>query len=412
VIDRLILEQRTDVSIQGIDVLVRQDTPIPVSQFDGVTIPFSDASFDVVMFVDVLHHTVDPFVLLKEAQRVAGTVLIKDHFRDGFLSRTALRLMDWVGNAHHGVALPYNYWSRFEWAQAFAELQLKVGATNSRLGLYTRPASWIFERGLHFVAILGRGEVRARSYRKSERCENLLRRMQLSNQREPGTIALRGSKPAKPQHDAWEAAYLAFETPEQEIHKFVRRLIKLGAPHWPRDAQIVELFCGRGNGLHALRRLGFTNIEGVDLSPSLLAQYRGDAKCHVSDCRQLPFQTGSKDVLIVQGGLHHLSTLPDDLEQVFAEMHRVLRAGGWVVIVEPWLDPFLRLVHAVSGLSLACFFSKKLNALATMIRYERRTYEQWLNQPKLIRSLSRKHFSPLQERVGWGKWNFVGMPRG
>jgi hypothetical protein len=51
-------------------------------------------------------------------------------------------------------------------------LQLKVGATNSRLGLYTRPASWIFERGLHFVAILGRGEVRARSYRKSERCEN------------------------------------------------------------------------------------------------------------------------------------------------------------------------------------------------------------------------------------------------
>src|SRR4029077_21263140 len=144
--------------------------------------------------------------------------------------------------------------------------------------------------------------------------------------------------------------------------------------------------------------------------PSLLAQDSGDAKCHVSDCRQLPFQTGSKDVLIVQGGLHHLSTLPDDLEQVFAEMHRVLRAGGWVVIVEPWLDPFLRLVHAVSGLSLACFFSKKLNALATMIRYERRTYEQWLNQPKLILGLSPKHFSPIQERFGWGKWNFVGMP--
>jgi SAM-dependent methyltransferase len=234
--------------------------------------------------------------------------------------------------------------------------------------------------------------------------------MQLNNQQEPGMIALRGS--AAPHHDRWEAAYLAFETPEQEIHKFLRRLIKLGSPQWPRDAQIVELFCGRGNGLHALYRLGFTNIEGVDLSPSLLAQYSGDAKCCVSDCRQLPFQTGSKDVLIVQGGLHHLCTLPDDLEQVFAEMHRVLRAGGRVVIVEPWLDPFLRLVHAVSGHSVACFFSKKLDALATMILYERRTYEQWLNQPKLIRSLSRKYFSPLHERVGWGKWSFVGMPRG
>jgi ubiquinone/menaquinone biosynthesis C-methylase UbiE len=220
------------------------------------------------------------------------------------------------------------------------------------------------------------------------------------------------SKHAAPQDDPWEAAYLAFETPEQEIKKFVRRLIKLGAPQWPRDAQIVELFCGRGNGLRALRRMGFPNIEGVDLSPSLLAQYHGDARCHVSDCRQLPFEHSSKDVLIVQGGLHHLSTLPADLEQVFGEMNRVLRTGGRVVIVEPWLDPFLGFVHAVSEFPLARVLSKKLDALATMIRYEQRTYEQWLSQPELILALSRKHFSPLQECFGWGKWTFVGMPRG
>lgn len=227
---------------------------------------------------------------------------------------------------------------------------------------------------------------------------------------EPAVASVQEAKHG-PQDDPWEAAYLAFETPEQEINKFVRRLIELGGPEWPRDAQIVELFCGRGNGLQALRRMGFTHIEGVDLSPTLLAQYSGDAKCHVSDCRQLPFQTGSKDVLIVQGGLHHLPTLPDDLEQVLAEMQRVLKTGGRVVIVEPWLDPFLRFVHAVSGISLACVLSKKLDALATMIRHERRTYEQWLSQPKLILALSRQHFSPLQERFGWGKWNFVGIPR-
>ena len=211
--------------------------------------------------------------------------------------------------------------------------------------------------------------------------------------------------------DPWEAAYLRFETPEQEIQKFVSRLQKLGADQWPRDTEIVELFCGRGNGLNALERLGFTRLEGVDLSPRLIAEYRGPAQCIVGDCRKLPFADRSKDVLIVQGGLHHLPTLPDDLEQTFAEMQRVLRKDGRVVFVEPWLTPFLRFVHAVSENPLARRLSNKLDALATMIEFERRTYNQWLTQPDLITQIARKHFVPQHEFFAWGKWNFVGQPR-
>src|SRR5256885_13807495 len=91
-----------------------------------------------------------------------------------------------------------------------------------------------------------------------------------------------------PSTDPWEAAYLRFETPEQEIRKFIRRLQKLGASQWPRDAHIVELFCGRGNGLHALHRLGFRHLEGVDPSPPLLAQYKGPAPFPVGARRHLP----------------------------------------------------------------------------------------------------------------------------
>ena len=64
----------------------------------------------------------------------------------------------------------------------------------------------------------------------------------------------------------WEAAYLRFETPQEEVRKFISRLNRIGASQWPRDARIAELFCGRGNGLRALATLGFTNLEGVDLS--------------------------------------------------------------------------------------------------------------------------------------------------
>ncbi len=211
--------------------------------------------------------------------------------------------------------------------------------------------------------------------------------------------------------DPWEAAYLRFETPEEEIRKFIARLNRLGAPQWPRNAEIVELFCGRGNGLIALDRLGFTRVEGVDLSPRLIAQFKGSAKCIVADCRQLPYADRSKDVLIVQGGLHHLPTLPDDLDRTFSEMQRVLRIEARVVFVEPWLTPFLRFVHAILENLLARRLSKKLDALATMIQFERRTYDQWLTQPELILKIARTHFAPVHESFAWGKWNFIGTPK-
>jgi len=228
---------------------------------------------------------------------------------------------------------------------------------------------------------------------------------------EPEADNLNRDALSAPSPDPWEAAYLRFETPEQEIHKFVSRLRKLGAAQWPREAKIVELFCGRGNGLNALEQLGFTHFEGVDLSPRLIGQYRGSAKCFVADCRQLPFADRSKDVLIVQGGLHHLPTLPEDLDKTFSEMQRVLRKDGRVVFVEPWLTPFLKFVHAVSDNPLARRLSNKMDALATMIQFERRTYEQWLTQPELIRNLAHVHFTPVHESFEWGKWNFVGHPR-
>ena len=213
-----------------------------------------------------------------------------------------------------------------------------------------------------------------------------------------------------PPYNPWEAAYLRFETPEQETQKFIGRLKELGACEWPRNAELVELFCGRGNGLTAIERLGFTHIEGVDLSPSLVGLYRGPAKCIVADCRKLPFPDHSKDVLIAQGGLHHLPALPTDLEQAFGEMQRILRSGGRVVFVEPWLTPFLRFVHWTSENPVARRLSNKLDALAIMIEQERPTYEQWLSQPEMIRKMARAHFIPLHESFAWGKWRFVGGP--
>ena len=150
-----ILAARPDLEIVGIDVLARPRAFIPVELFDGQTIPFADSSFDAVMFVDVLHHTDDPSVLLREARRVSrDSVLIKDHYNDGVGAHLTLRLMDWVGNAPHGVRLPYNYWSRARWSAAWQEERLTVSQLTTNLALYPWPLSVLFDRTLHFVAEL------------------------------------------------------------------------------------------------------------------------------------------------------------------------------------------------------------------------------------------------------------------
>lgn len=156
-ISAVLQSRRPDLVVTGIDVLPRRHTHIPVDIFDGSSIPFADQSFDVVLFSDVLHHTEDPAILLREARRVSRqNVLIKDHNRNGLCAGARLRLMDWVGNARFGVALPYNYWTERQWQEAWREIGLKPEQTVTRIGLYARPIDWVFGAKLHFITLLNR----------------------------------------------------------------------------------------------------------------------------------------------------------------------------------------------------------------------------------------------------------------
>lgn len=211
--------------------------------------------------------------------------------------------------------------------------------------------------------------------------------------------------------ETWEAAYKRFETPAEEIRKFHKRYQRLNCDRWSRDWEVVELFCGRGNGMVALEQLGFHRLEGVDLSGTLLAEYGGPAKTYVADCRQLPFADQSRDLMVVQGGLHHLPVIPEDLETVLQEVRRTLRPQGKFVVVEPWRTPFLRLVHFACGFSWLRRAWPKLDALHVMTLHELTTYEQWLGAPQPILHLFQKYFDVQICRIGWGKLMFVGSPK-
>ena len=150
-----LMKLRPDLRIEGVDVVARPKTLIPVAHYDGVKLPFADKSFDYVTIVDVLHHTDDPTVVLSEASRVAREgVVIKDHLREGWLAQATLAFMDWCGNVGDGVPLPYNFLSRSEWQGAFFKSKLQLVESVEKLGIYLPPARWLFDRNLHFVSFL------------------------------------------------------------------------------------------------------------------------------------------------------------------------------------------------------------------------------------------------------------------
>ena len=207
----------------------------------------------------------------------------------------------------------------------------------------------------------------------------------------------------------WERAYRAFETPDEELRKFVRRLRGIGADDWDRRSRVLEVCSGRGSGLRAWTVLGFHNLLGVDYSQALLRSEDVPGTRIVGDARDLPLTSGSIHIAVVQGGLHHLLSTAD-VRRALQEMCRVVGPSGTIVIIEPWLTPFLRLVHFVCDQPLARHISPRIDALATMIEEERDTYERWLRAPAEHLTLILRHVRPRLIRRRWGKLVVVGSP--
>lgn len=149
-----IMKLRPDVSIEGVDIIPRREAFVPVALFDGRRLPFDDGAFDVVMFSDVLHHTTNQPELLGEARRVArNSVVVKDHLNESRVDEWCLRAMDWFGNRHNGVPLPYDYWSAARWNGELDAAGLSPEVFDSRIRVYPQPLQAVFGRGLHAVIV-------------------------------------------------------------------------------------------------------------------------------------------------------------------------------------------------------------------------------------------------------------------
>lgn len=131
-----------------------------------------------------------------------------------------------------------------------------------------------------------------------------------------------------------------------------RRAVKMIAKHAPK--RILDIATGTGDlAIRLAKSLKPESVVGVDLSEQMLAIGKekvkkeglaGIVSLSPEDCMHLPFENEIFDCVTVAYGVRNF----EHLQQGYEEMHRVLRSGGVLCVIElstptsPLVKPFYK----------------------------------------------------------------------
>ncbi len=121
----------------------------------------------------------------------------------------------------------------------------------------------------------------------------------------------------------------AYQVEPLDIYGFALDLLELGG-----DERVVDVGCGNGRYLSALRRRGHRGtIVGVDLSPGMLAAAKtesgGEAAFLNGDAQAIPLASSVADIALSMHMLYHVP----DRSLAIRELRRIVRSGGTVLVM-------------------------------------------------------------------------------
>ncbi|MCC5993133.1 MAG: methyltransferase domain-containing protein [Rhodobacteraceae bacterium] len=114
-----------------------------------------------------------------------------------------------------------------------------------------------------------------------------------------------------------------------------------------RQMDLLDVGCGIGN-IHELIGPEFRSVAGVDVSAASIEEARRrfpDYEYLAYDGHRLPYADASKDISLAICVFHHVP--PTEWAALAAEMLRVLRPGGFALVIEhnPWNPVTRRIVN-------------------------------------------------------------------
>jgi len=142
--------------------------------------------------------------------------------------------------------------------------------------------------------------------------------------------------------DTYYSRLIAYEGYKQEVLDFMG--------HLPRHARVLDVGCGTGWFLSLLKKQGWTDLSGLDISPDMLAIAKEaipQARLHQAPIEEFSAGSGTYDVITCLGTLHHMP----NLGKVAARLHDLLAPGGTLIIHEPNEDWYYESSPVLRGLT-------------------------------------------------------------
>src|SRR5258708_40112366 len=95
----------------------------------------------------------------------------------------------------------------------------------------------------------------------------------------------------KGESETWQRAYSEDQLVARRLKKHWSKLQGMGIERWAKKDRLLDVCCGTGEVLGLLRKQGFSNLYGMDVTPPSTSGLEG-VDIRRGDARALPYADG------------------------------------------------------------------------------------------------------------------------